>query len=213
MLQSCSSDHEQMYYENFIIPAFSGSINLKESSDDYMMAKEVSYYLKKQTPPQDIYNFYNKELQKVNFQENTKEIFYTNEISDNGFIADGDWTKPPASFHKGWLDSKKSTVVKVPLIYKEKNDFHVGILVHPYVNSELLDDFLNYLKNKGEENEFYALLSKYPGSGHELDLVKALQKEPNNSILKKYAEVDRIGRAEMDLNYKIFNENLAGQNK
>ncbi|WP_136805582.1 hypothetical protein [Desulfosediminicola flagellatus] len=205
ILQSCSNDNEIAYYENFDMPIYPSGRNVILSNDSYIMAKKVNYELNGSFSPDKIFKYYNQKLSSFSFQENMRNTFYKYDISNSEFIADGNWNQPPAIYHKGWLNSDKNTIIKVSIHYKPENNTHVGILMHPNVNPELLNDFREYLKTLDNENDFYDLYSKYPGPGNTLDLQKALQQEPENQILKNFAEFEKQGRIELENNYEEFN--------
>jgi hypothetical protein len=194
------------------MPVYPNAADVTISCDDLMMAKKISYNINSIITPQDIYNHYNKELLKSDFIENIEDVFHNSEIENTSFIKDGDPSKPPARFHKGWLNSARNTIIKVSLSYYTDKKIYVGILMHPYASSDLLEEFLDKLKTSNKDNELFDLFSKYPGIGQALDTEKALREEPENKILTKYAELERKNKIEMEANYKEFNISLAQQN-
>ena len=174
--------------------------------DTYMMAKRVNYDVGENLSPENIIGYYKEKLQKLGFNENNQSTFYNKQIADKEFIPDGNWKKPPTAIHKGWLNSKENTIIKLSIYHSSQAEIHVGILMHPYVNPDLQYEFQKYLENSGKENEFFELFSKYPGPGNTLDVQKALKGEPNNKVLKEFALFDKRSREEMKVNYIEFNK-------
>ena len=202
---SCSNAEKDPYPE-FTIPVVDKSYDVSINLDESIFGKSVSYYVVEKFPALNTIQFYESFLSKKGFNElENYKYGGKNWLNSNGVNA----AYPPARTFRAWLDSSENLMFKLTLTYaNNKDELSVICFLHPHSKHHFFEKFDKWVSEMEKEQEVIVFLSNYRMPNAKVDLERALEENPNNELISRFAEAARKDKQDIAEAYKAYRETI-----